>query len=124
MSDAEHNKAVVRAYAEAFGCGDFETIRGLCTPNVAIQGVLGRGNWDFVLPIWQSLHDAYDMNDHSRAGSAQSCFYPPILRNASNVPVRTAGTCLQLVLMDGGCERSAGGQPDGSGGESGASAGD
>jgi predicted ester cyclase len=33
----------------------------LCTPDVVIQGVLGRGNWDFVLPVWQSLHEAYDM---------------------------------------------------------------
>lgn len=61
MSDVEHNKAVVRAYAEAFGRGDFEAIRKLCTPDVVIQGVLGRGNWDFVLPVWQSLHEAYDM---------------------------------------------------------------
>jgi hypothetical protein len=59
------------------------------------------------------------------AGSADSCFYPPILSNASNVQVRAAGTCLARVLMDGGCERSAGGQPEGgSGGESGAPAGD
>lgn len=58
------------------------------------------------------------------AGTGQSCFYPQILRNASNVPVRTAGTCMELVLTDGGCERSAGGQAEGSGGESGAPAGD
>lgn len=41
------------------------------------------------------------------AGSVQSCFYPPILRNAAVLPVRTAGTCLQLILSDGGCERIA-----------------
>jgi steroid delta-isomerase-like uncharacterized protein len=61
MSNVERNKEVVRAYAEAFGRGDFAAIRNLCTPDVVIQGVLGRGNWDFVLPVWQSLHDAYDM---------------------------------------------------------------
>jgi hypothetical protein len=55
------------------------------------------------------------------AGTGHSCFYPPILRNASNVAVRSAGTCLERVLMEGECERSAGGQAeDGSGGESGA----
>jgi len=59
------------------------------------------------------------------AGSAQNCFYPPILRNASDLKVRSAGTCLELVLMDGGCERDFSGQVEhGSGGESGASAGD
>jgi hypothetical protein len=58
------------------------------------------------------------------AGSAQDCFYSPILRNAADPTVRSAGTCLELVLMDGGCERNAGGQPeDGSGGEGGAPAG-
>jgi steroid delta-isomerase-like uncharacterized protein len=57
----EQNKSVVRAYADAFGGGDFDAIRNLCTPDVVIQGVLGRGNWDYVLPVWQSLHVAYDI---------------------------------------------------------------
>jgi steroid delta-isomerase-like uncharacterized protein len=61
MSSIERNKDVVRAYAKAFGRGDFDSIRNLCTPDVVIQGVLGRGNWDFVLPVWQSLHEAYDI---------------------------------------------------------------
>jgi hypothetical protein len=45
------------------------------------------------------------------AGSAQSCFYPPILRNAANTAVRAVGTCLQIVLTDGGCERQAATDP-------------
>jgi hypothetical protein len=49
------------------------------------------------------------------AGSVQSCFYPPIVRNASDMAVRSAGTCLQGVLRDGGCERSTGAQPEDSG---------
>lgn len=61
MNDVERNKGVVRAYADAFGRGDFEAIRNMCTPDVVIQGVLGRGNWDFVLPVWKSLHEAYDI---------------------------------------------------------------
>ena len=38
MSNVEHHKAVVRAYADAFGAGDFAAIRNLCTPDVVIQG--------------------------------------------------------------------------------------
>jgi hypothetical protein len=50
------------------------------------------------------------------AGSAQSCFYPPILRSATDLPVRSAGTCLNIILSDGGCERSFG-APAESGGD-------
>jgi hypothetical protein len=47
------------------------------------------------------------------AGSAISCFYPPIMKNVSNLQVRAAGLCMQLVLNDGGCERAFGTGPEG-----------
>lgn len=55
----EENKATVRAYAEAYSRGDFQRVVELCTPDVVIQGVLGKGGLDVVLPIWKSLHDAF-----------------------------------------------------------------
>lgn len=55
----EQNKATVRAYADAFSRGDFDAVMTLCTPDVTIQGVLGQGSWDVILPIWRDLHDAY-----------------------------------------------------------------
>jgi predicted ester cyclase len=53
------NESLVRAYVEAFNCGDFERIAGLCTPDVMIHGVLGHGGLDVAMPIWRDLHHAF-----------------------------------------------------------------
>jgi len=58
---AEENKAVVRAYAEAFNRGDFDAVVKLCAPDVVIQGVMGKGALDVALPVWRELHEAYNI---------------------------------------------------------------
>ncbi len=60
----DQNKAIVQAYADAFNRGDFDAIMALCTPDVTIQGVLGQGSWDTILPIWRDLHEAYGLTLH------------------------------------------------------------
>ncbi len=60
-NNVENNKNVVRLYAEAFGRSDFDAVRNPCTPDIMIQGVLGLANWDLTLPVWQSLHEAYQI---------------------------------------------------------------
>lgn len=55
----EANKKVVLKYVEAFNRGDMETLRRLFTPDALVYGVLGWGNFDAVIPIWQEIHNAF-----------------------------------------------------------------
>ena len=58
MTTPESNKQVVREYVEAFNRGDMEALRRLFTPDAVVQGVLGWGGLDVVVPIWEELHSA------------------------------------------------------------------
>ena len=58
---ASRNETTIRDYVDSFNRGDFERIRAICTPNVFLSGVLGKGDFDTVLPIWQALHDAFHL---------------------------------------------------------------
>lgn len=55
----EANKAVVRRYVAAFNAGDFDALRALFTEDAVVQGVLGWGGMDVVVPIWRDLHSAF-----------------------------------------------------------------
>lgn len=55
----ERNKQVVQEYVEAFNSGDMEALRRLFTPDALVYGVLGWGNLDVVVPVWQELHNAF-----------------------------------------------------------------
>lgn len=55
------NKAIVQAYAEAFNRGDLEGLRLLFNEDAEIQGVLGKGVVDKVMPIWRQLVEGYGM---------------------------------------------------------------
>jgi steroid delta-isomerase-like uncharacterized protein len=59
VSGGEENKAVVRAYVDAFNAGDMEMLRALFTDDARVQGVLGWGGMDVVLPVWGELHAAF-----------------------------------------------------------------
>ena len=59
MSDEETNKDVVRAYVDAFNRGDTDALRALFTDDAQVQGVLGWGGMDVVIPIWRELHAAF-----------------------------------------------------------------
>jgi steroid delta-isomerase-like uncharacterized protein len=59
MTTPESNKQVVHEYVEAFNRGDMEALRRLFTPDAVVQGGLGWGGLDVVVPIWEELHAAF-----------------------------------------------------------------
>lgn len=58
MSTAESNKQVVLQYVEAFNRGDLDALRQLFTEDAVVQGVLGWGGLDEIMPIWKMLHES------------------------------------------------------------------
>ncbi|HET8705886.1 MAG TPA: nuclear transport factor 2 family protein, partial [Pseudomonadales bacterium] len=58
----ENNKQIVRDYVDAFNRGDLQRLRSLFSEEAEIQGVLGKGLMDKVLPIWQQLIEGYGIN--------------------------------------------------------------
>jgi steroid delta-isomerase-like uncharacterized protein len=61
MNQQENNKAVVRAYAQGFSRGEFGDVLKLFAADAVVQGVLGRGGFEVVVPIWRALHEAFGM---------------------------------------------------------------
>ena len=61
MNGTDRNKAAVRAYVAAMNAGDIETLRSLFAPDAEIQGVKGKGTFDFAARIWRDLHDGLNM---------------------------------------------------------------
>ena len=59
MANIEAHKQVVMQYVEAFNQGDLEALQQLFTPDALVQGVLGWGGLDIVMPIWKELHEAF-----------------------------------------------------------------
>ncbi|MDX5481604.1 MAG: ester cyclase [Hymenobacteraceae bacterium] len=55
MTQQEQNKQVVQAYVSAFNQGNLEELRQLFAPDAEIQGVLGKGLMDKVMPVWEQL---------------------------------------------------------------------
>ena len=56
MAEAlEVNKNVVRRYVEAFNAGDLEALKKGFADDALVYGVLGWGEVDKVLPIWEQL---------------------------------------------------------------------
>jgi steroid delta-isomerase-like uncharacterized protein len=58
----ESNKQIVLQYVEAFNKGDTELLRNLLTSDVKIFGVLGWGDLDKALLVWQELHESFAIN--------------------------------------------------------------
>lgn len=62
---SEANKDVVRRYADAFSRGDIDALeREIFAPDAVVQGVLGWGGMDVVVPIWRELHAALKIELH------------------------------------------------------------
>src|SRR5262249_2433720 len=61
MNQQESNKQVVSQYVEAFNRGDSNALRAIFAPDATVQGVLGRGDMDFVIPIWRQFHESFAM---------------------------------------------------------------
>jgi predicted ester cyclase len=59
VSPLERNKAVVRDYIAAFNRGDMVALRQIYAPDAVVHGVLGWGEMDKVIPIWEMLHSAF-----------------------------------------------------------------
>jgi predicted ester cyclase len=56
---SEANKDVVRRYVEAFNRGDVDSLQNeIFALDAVVQGVLGWGGMDVVVPIWRELHSA------------------------------------------------------------------
>ena len=58
------NKRVVAEYVAAFNARNYDKLRTLFARNALIYGVLGKGGFDVVLPIWQELHSGLNMQLH------------------------------------------------------------
>lgn len=61
MSIEEQAKDVVRQYVDAFNRGDLGALKSLLAEDAEIQGVLGRGVFEKIEPIWRQLIDGYGM---------------------------------------------------------------
>ncbi len=64
MSIEEQSKAVVRQYVEAFNRGDLRQLRNLLADDAEIQGVMGKGLFEKVEPVWRQLIEGYGMQLH------------------------------------------------------------
>jgi steroid delta-isomerase-like uncharacterized protein len=54
-------KQVVRDYVAAFNAGDMNKLEELLAENAEIQGVLGKGTFAKIEPIWRQLIGGYGM---------------------------------------------------------------
>lgn len=61
MTQLAANKQLVLQYVELFNRGDLAALQELFTPDALIQGVLGWGSLDKVMPIWKELHEAFEI---------------------------------------------------------------
>ncbi len=61
MTTEEENKQIVREYVRAFNAGDLPALRSLFAEEAEIQGVLGKGLMEKILPIWRQLIEGYGM---------------------------------------------------------------
>ncbi len=61
MSNETDAKVVVRRYVDAFNRGDLAGLRALLANDAEIQGVMGKGLFDKVEPIWRQLIEGYGM---------------------------------------------------------------
>jgi len=49
----------VRRYVDAFNRGDIDALRSLLAPDAEIQGVMGKGLFERVEPVWRQLIEGY-----------------------------------------------------------------
>lgn len=61
MSTPDEAKAVVRQYVDAFNRGDLAALKELLADDAEIQGVMGKGSFERIEPIWRQLIDGYGM---------------------------------------------------------------
>jgi predicted ester cyclase len=59
MTIEEEAKAVVLRYVEAFNRGDLGGLKALLAEDAEIQGVMGKGLFEKIEPIWRQLIEGY-----------------------------------------------------------------
>ena len=104
-STEEVNKSVVRQYVEAFNRGDLVALQELFSEDAEIQGVLGKGLMDKVLPIWRQLIEGYGiqmtLEDLVAEGNVVAARYTE--RGTFRAPAfghQPTGRSYQLVAME------------------------
>jgi steroid delta-isomerase-like uncharacterized protein len=105
MSDGEKSKEIVRAYVDAFNRGDMEALRAIFAEDAEVQGVLGWGGMDVVVPIWEQLHAAFGIEltieDLVAEGDVVAARY--VERGASRAAFRgqgPTGRSYEIVAME------------------------
>src|SRR4051794_35466863 len=61
MSTEEEAKAVVHRYVDAFNRGDLTALKELLAEDAEIQGVMGKGLFERIEPVWRQLIEGYGM---------------------------------------------------------------
>jgi steroid delta-isomerase-like uncharacterized protein len=64
MSTEVNNKEIVRSYVNAFNRGDLPALRALLADDAEIQGVMGKGLFERIEPVWRQLIEGYGMQLH------------------------------------------------------------
>lgn len=59
MSIEDESKEVVRRYVDAFNRGDLQGLKELLADEAEIQGVMGKGTFERVGPLWRQLIEGY-----------------------------------------------------------------
>ena len=54
-------KQVVLSYVAAFNAGNLDGLRDLLADDAEIQGVLGKGTFERIGPVWKNLMEGYNM---------------------------------------------------------------
>ena len=61
MTNLKTNKAIVQSYVTAMNAGDIAALKDLFAPDAEIQGVTGKGTFDFAARVWHDLHHGLNM---------------------------------------------------------------
>lgn len=101
----EANKKIVMDYVDAFNRGDLETLRHLFTEDALVQGVLGWGGLDVVVPIWKEIHEAFAIQLQVEAiiAEGETVAVRYVERGASVQPFRggpVTGKSFEVVAME------------------------
>src|SRR4051794_8160644 len=102
MSLEEENKAVVIRYVEAFNRGDLQTLRLLLSDDAEIQGVMGRGLFDRVEPIWRQLIEGYACSFESKNSSEKDALLLLAIRRLARLPSQRLAMSLRANLRASG----------------------
>lgn len=101
----EASKKIVMDYVDAFNRGDLETLRRLFTEDALVQGVLGWGGLDVVVPIWKELHESFAIQLQIAAiiAEGETVAVRYVERGTSVQPFRggpVTGKSYELVAME------------------------